>query len=495
MKLMKKLMVVFVALFMVMSMTNRVEAAELPVGTAGEDKTITITTPDGLAADDEVTYTVYKVFDATTNGTSISYKSLDGTAPTGFVVDDANNVYLGTTTDAATGNEGEIVIKVGGATKYIVPSTAATLTPEQITAITTYTGKVEVGTVTITGPKASKTVTVPDFGYYYITTTTGTVVSIDSTNKSAAISDKNSVPQIDKKITGASSYDTAGKNAIAQVGTKVNYEVKITVGKGAKNYVFHDKMDSGLSYNNDVAVTPKTDASDPAVTIVKNTETASGDTLTVTFNDGIKEGTVITITYSATVTSDALQDDPANNTASIDYGNNYNSDVEEDPAVYNAKFTVTKQDGDGQPLAGAGFVIAQTVADTSEGAAEGATKTVYYTFANNTITWVDSIDAADVHRSDAQGAVPAFTGLGNGTYTLIEKVVPEGYNKAADETFTVADANVTPANLKQTATVTNEAGAVLPSTGGIGTTIFYVLGSALVLGAGVILVAKKRING
>jgi len=80
----------------------------------------------------------------------------------------------------------------------------------------------------------------------------------------------------------------------------------------------------------------------------------------------------------------------------------------------------------------------------------------------------------------------------DGTYTLIEKTVPAGYNKAADSTFTIAASNYESSNLVQTATVVNNSGAELPSTGGIGTTIFYVAGIVLVLGAAAIIIARRK---
>ena len=228
--------------------------------------------------------------------------------------------------------------------------------------------------------------------------------------------------------------------------------------------------------NNDVAV-------DPAV-VVDNTATATGDTVTVTFKDDglakLADNADIKITYSATVTSDALTVDPANNTATLDYGDGHTTEMDQ-VNVYNAKFTVTKQDGDGKALEGAGFVVKN--ADNK-----------YYKIENNVVSWVDSIDAATEYKSDANGAVPAFTGLADGTYTLIEKTVPDGYNKAADSTFTIEEGDYTADNLEQEATVINNSGTELPSTGGIGTTIFYILGTILVIGAGVVLVTRRRMN-
>ena len=212
----------------------------------------------------------------------------------------------------------------------------------------------------------------------------------------------------------------------------------------------------------------------------------SGQNITVKFNnDSIKDleqGAEIVVTYKATVTSDALQDDPANNTATISYGNNsqYTSEPSE-AEVYNAQFTVTKKDGDGKALEGAGFVIKNA-------------EEKYYKLDNGVVTWVDSEAAADEHVSDAQGAVAPFTGLANGTYTLVEKTVPAGYNKAADSTFTVKEHDYSVDNLQQKADVENKSGSELPSTGGIGTTMFYIVGSILVIGAAVVLISKRRMD-
>ena len=497
MKKMKKIFALLIAMVMVLGMSTSVFAAELPEGTSGADKTITITPPTGSASDAINTYTVYKVFDADSNGSAISYKSLDGTAPVGFVVDDAQNVYLGTATDTATGASGEISIQVNGATKYIVPSTASALTEDQITAIKNYGSKVEVGTVTITGSGA-KTVTVPDYGYYYVTTTSGSVVSINSTNKSANIQDKNTIPGLNKQVTAtdntaagmAGTMDADGKKALAELGKEVEYTATITVGKGAKGYEFHDKMGTGLTFkgNDSVSVTAA-----PAVTTsnwynIKETAD-TGDTLTITFADGISENTVITIKYYGIVNSDALTVDTGKNTARVDYGdessNNHTPDSEVN--VYNAKLTVTKKDGNNQALADAGFVIKNS-----------NNKYYKYTAATGNssakVEWVDDIDEATEYTSNAQGQVDPFTGLVDGTYTLIEKTVPAGYNKAADQTFTIAANNYEATNLEQTASVTNNKGSELPSTGGIGTTIFYAIGAVLVIGAGIVLVTRRRMN-
>lgn len=490
---MKKIIALVLAMVMVLAIGATALADALPTGTKGADKTITITPPSGVAADATNTYTVYKVFNATSDGTNISYTSLDGTAPAGFVVDSQNNVYLGTVSDTATGATGEIEITVAGGKKYVVPTTAPELTAEQIAAIAAYTGKVEVGTVTITGTTAT-TVTVPDYGYYYITTSTGTVVTIDSTHKSADVKDKNTVPELDKKVTNtdkstagmAGTIDANGKKALAELGKDVEYTATITVGKGAKGYEFHDKMGSGLTFKGNDSVTV---TAEPAVTgITGNWYTIkatpdTGDTLTITFADGIAEGTVITIKYVGTVNSDALTVDTGKNTARVDYGdeNSNNHTPDSETNVYNAKFTVTKKDGNNQPLEGAGFVVKNAAGK-------------YYKKDGTVVSWVADIAQATEYTSNASGEVESFTGLVDGEYTLVEKTVPSGYNKAADSTFTIEASDYESDNLVQTAEVINNSGAELPATGGIGTTIFYIIGAILVIGAGVLLVTRRRMN-
>ena len=449
MKMMKKIFALLIAMVMVLGMSTMVFAA----GTGS----ITITPPDDVDTTQTITYNIYKVFDADGNGSAISYKLVSGktTAPAGFTVDTAGNVtYSGTST-------------TGGLTEADIAAIAAYVASDSPVATVTSTGGADAVATGLAN------------GYYYITTTTGTVVTIDSTNPNATVDDKNIIPGVDKKITGASSYDADGKKALAQVGTQVEFTATITVGKGQIGYEFNDTMTSGLTYVADsLTVT--------GIPAAGYTATASGQSIKVEFdNDEIaklEKGAKIVLTYKATITENALNDDPEKNTATISYGNNgqYTSEPSV-TEVYNAQFTVTKQDGNNQPLAGAGFVIAN--ADNK-----------YYKLDNGVVTWVDSIEDADEHVSDAQGAVAAFTGLANGTYTLVEKTVPAGYNKAADQNFTVAEHDYSATNLEQTAQVINTAGSVLPSTGGIGTTIFYIIGAILVIGAGVVLVTRRRMN-
>lgn len=416
------------------------------------------------------TYTLYKVFEATSSGDNISYKLLSGktAVPAGFTVDAAGNVKL-TRTD---GNLNSLTAEeIAGLAAYIDEQSIPYVETKEATETT----------VAFTGL---------DEGYYYITTTTGTAVTVTSGKGNAVtVHDKNEAPELDKTITDITgSVDPDTQKALAQLGSAVTFKVTIDVKNGAKGYVLHDTMSSGLSFNDDVTVT----VGDEPVTESQDTytkDTSGTDTFKLTFNDEwIQEqvNKTVVVTYTATVTSDALITDPATNTASLDYGDVPNVVTIPEggtPSIYNATVTVIKEDGDHQALAGAGFVLKN---------ADGK----YYKINGNAVSWVNTIDEATelVTTTGDSGNVIKFTGLANGTYTLIENTVPAGYNKAADQTVTIKNDDFTQTNLSQSFTVVNEAGAQLPSTGGMGTVMFYVLGGVLVVAAGVLLVTKRRMK-
>lgn len=106
---------------------------------------------------------------------------------------------------------------------------------------------------------------------------------------------------------------------------------------------------------------------------------------------------------------------------------------------------------------------------------------------------------------DSETGLVTFAGLGVGTYTITETKTPDGYNTIAPIEFTISfDAatqkftSTAPITVESdntlATTIVNYAGSTLPETGGIGTTIFYVLGSVLLLGAAILLITKKRMS-
>lgn len=444
---------------------------------------ITVTLP-GLPKGSTATnvYKVYRVFDATSDGinTNISYKLNNNhtDVPAGFKLDNGNVTYVG------TGENGQ-------------------LTQDDIKAIKEYVKDDEpVATVNTTAEDDKFTLTGLPYGYYYISTTTGTLVTVNSTNPVAEVQDKNEVPTLDKKITGVTdgSLNDDGKKALAQVGTTVHYASTIIVGKGAEGYVFHDDMGSGLELVTDKITVDDDD--DNVKAPVSGTDytlstTRSDDTIYIAFDNDyigkLAEKTVITISYDAIVTSGALTYNSVNgkNTASLDYGHSTgtNSTPTKETEVHNAKLTVKKiQPGDGpaeqKPLAGAGFVIKK--------ADKYYKYTVNETTKKPSVEWVDDIKDATEQVSDEDGNVPAFTGLADGTYTLVEKTTPAGYNTAEDFNFEIVKGDYSEKNLVWNVPVLNVKGIELPSTGGMGTVAFAVVGLIVMAGAAVTLIIKKR---
>lgn len=159
------------------------------------------------------------------------------------------------------------------------------------------------------------------------------------------------------------------------------------------------------------------------------------------------------------------------------------------------------------------------ITESNENLYVDATLGVKYAEKVATVTEEKTVPVKMVVVSDANGKV-VFKGLGKGTYTIEETGVPAGYNKAENKVVVIdgtvpdtvtdgsetmtwiigtgSDENVT---LKDGGTmgvyglnIVNQKGSLLPSTGGIGTTIFYVVGGILVIGAGILLVTKRRMK-
>lgn len=493
---------------------------------AAGEQVLSITTPTSAQSTDEFTYTVYKIFDATSNGTSVSYTNTrfsgnnwpivdDSTATnqTKFDTDGSNVAYY---TSADSGQNWTKATESGG-----------NLTAAMVIKLGNMTSQfTKVGTVKITGAEKTGHVKL-DYGYYYVTSTTGSVVAINTNKSGATVGDKNTVPSVDKTITSVddgpaaktskgsvdNSTEGANKRAIAEVGSTVHYQSVITVGIGRQNYVFKDKMEDALSLKSDsIKVYKLSSSENPSEDTLNDahlvgssnytsvTTSTSDYTFKLTFDNtyinGLTTGDKLVVVYDATVNSAALQHDPATNTATISYGNDatYTSKPSE-ANTYNAKLTVRKTDGT-NPLPGAGFKLKNAAGKYyKETTADGKT----------TVSWVDTEAegtekmVAEVTLADSTKVQQTeFNGLGSGDYTLIETTVPNGYNKVADKTITVQAAGTNGNNfdsdLALTETVVNSAGSLLPSTGGIGTTIFYVAGIVLVIGAAALLITKKKRN-
>lgn len=334
-------------------------------------------------------------------------------------------------------------------------------------------------------------------GYYVVSTNAGSLCILNTNGSDLTIDEKNVAPTIDKKISGDKTTNDAA------IGDVVNYTVTIHAKKGATGYVLTDTMTKGLTFNNDVKVTVGSNELTPTrdYTVAAPVD---GATFKVTFAESylntIDSDTDIVVSYTATVNKDAEIGNTGNtNTAQLKYGNN--STVQSTTTTYSYEFDLVKTDSSNKLLTGAKFKLYDSATGTNpvELIKDAAT-------GNYRVAEKNEDGAVKEIEIDSFKAV-TISGLNKKTYYLEETLAPGGYNKLTErqpvelgkEGF-VADATINNSGSKGATwteggvRVINNTGATLPSTGGMGTTLFYVLGGGLMVAAVVLLVTKKRME-
>ena len=407
---------------------------------------------------------------------------------------------------------------------------------EKLAVIQTYVNfdSTAIGTVSDSNP-----LTVPT-GYYLIKDTgpinDGEAYSLYVVQVvgPTTISPKVGTTTSDKKVkdtndSTANSTTDWQDSADYDIGDAVPFKLSATIAQDYANYThgykltFHDKEDTGLSFNkNSVKVYVGGTLITTGYEVVTDGLT-DGCTFEVRFANlkdiaSVEAGSIISVEYTSTLDTDATVGSAGNkNTSHVTYTNNPNDEqagengktrddvvivftyqtivnkVTKNPAYDASKDTgKTGTDSEGNtefiPLKGAGFTLYKKNASGTYEAVGSELKGEDMT----TFTW---------------------SGLDDGDYKLVETTTPSGYNTIPDIEFTitathdVSSDNPTLISLSGgdkftgvistgvvSANIENQSGAQLPSTGGIGTTIFYVLGSVLVIGAAVLLVTKKRMS-
>lgn len=474
------------------------------------------------------TYKLVKLFDMTfgTDGKSYAYT---GTIPDSltdyfeYVDPDAAPPTNIKAKDAATGADGKL---------SAAAVTAIKTWAESQTAIQTETAE---GSELVFENLA--------YGYYVVVSrgdnASGGAISVDSTAPDATIFDKNK-----DELTNPEKQVKDGNGNVIQtaaVGETVTYVVTLDtlnwIGQGdaAKQVISYKVEDTLPDFLTNVTVTgikvteKKADGTDEDATLSVQQFDATSKSFTIAWADQgdliceethaehtdacyewtskYDNGAKLTITYTAVVTEKILEEGDGNhkNTVTItpNYTDGSGTPVEDEEDLYTATIVIDKYTGEGdaaKKLAGAEFVLMN-----SDGK--------YYKWDTETepakVTWVDDETAADKVTTDENGAA-SFRGLDAGTYKLKETKAPDGYNKLNDPVEIVIEEKETVAgtgdegettttdtltkNISLTKPVENNTGAQLPSTGGIGTTIFYIVGGVLAAGAVILLITKRRMN-
>lgn len=364
-----------------------------------------------------------------------------------------------------------------------------------------------------------------DYGYYVVVSRTanGGAISVTSTMPNATIVDKNTneLTNPTKKV-----YDAAGNEIqTADVGETVTYTVTFNTvnwigkDKDAKQVISYTVADTLPDFLDKVTVTEITVGGQAIDTQQFENKSMSikwadktgdlkcedesdthvhGDGC-YAWNSRYANGAELKITYTAVVTEEILNAEAGNHVNKVivtpETNDGPGNPLEDEEDLYTATIVIDKyaenqddpSDQDAK-LEGAKFVL-----KNSDGK-------FYKVGTDKKVTWVETKEEATEVTTDKDG-VANFAGLKEGTYYLVETEAPAGYNKLTEDKEVVVKApdkdgkpeNIT-ANISQDIDVPNNTGSVLPSTGGIGTTIFYVVGGILVAGAAILLVTRKRVE-
>ena len=512
-KTIQKLMAVLLAVAMVCAMAIPAFATDGDATAAAATGTGSITIENAVT---NQTYKIYRILNLEYHADTNSYRYTANGAWKDFILKENNNFKLDKETGAVTWintnseNNGTAIQQIANsAGKY------AEDTPNNVQE----DGSAKANGITLTFSNLP-------LGWYLVVSDLvdldkGALCSIGTTDPNAVIREKNSKPTIEKEVYEG---DTLGYSNDAGIGDTVKFQTRIHVTDGnPTNYVLHDTMAKGLDFN-EKSVTvllmrdPKTGGSNYSGNLTPGTDyelvTSTSDTCTfeIKFLKPLKPYDYIQVDYSATVTSDAVIGTTGNdNKAVLTYGNNSTTTESSTTKTYVWEMGVRKfanlgGDDTNHALADAEFQLYKKDGDTQKYAkfVETSTTSVY-----KLTGWTNNATEAIKVKTPANGNI-TFEGLDAGTYYLEETKAPVGYNKLTAPITVVIDRGTLPTVASQTISYTvkygdttaddhvvrveNKAGTVLPSTGGMGTTLFYVIGGGLMVAAIVLLVTKKRME-
>ena len=529
MKRFKKIMALALAMVMVLAMGMTVFAegdsgtSDTPAETTTTPSTPSITinaaSETGEGATDTAVYTWYRILEA---------DSAEDPTQSGATQTRGKVAYYVTTEARATalaglkvpkndGTAGNVdmfeVTRVGDTKKwYVSLKNEATDAADIETAFKSQLDltKFETGTFHQTAVAGSVSSGEVDPGYYYITSTAG-MKAVIQTLTAVTINEKNTYPPVTKTV------DDTDKNA--QIGDEITYTLTVEVPASADDIiVLTDTMTTGLTFKSidscksnaegtpDVTYhTLLTGSEESDVTLTAANITGNSNTFRIKFDKDTvvaNRGKTITISYTAVLNNKAVVGTTDKNKVTLKYGNNYESKPKEtETKTYSVKFDKVDGDDTETKLTGAQFKL------TTENVTD----------IQNVNKWIELIEVTagveyrvamsedtDTKKTviTTNGNTVTIKGLdADTTYYLWETKAPTGYNvltspitlTATSSTSGEGDAAVTTYSFADQ-TIKNNKGSVLPSTGGIGTTIFYIIGAILVIGAGVLLISRRRMR-
>lgn len=512
MKLMKRILAIVCTFVMIISMATGVNAVEKPAKVPAKPTTGTITVTNAKAGE---TYKVYKI---------LSLESYDDSKKAySYVKNPVGDKW----NDFVNNSRDYLEINKDGYVTFVAGKDSPEGAREFALKAMDYAKKHDISaTKTATASEGKDTdITVEftdlPFGYYLVESSVGTACSIDTTAPKATIRDKHDAPSVSKKIIEGSGVsgnitENGAKNSV-NIGDTVAYEVTINVKPNAKKYVLHDKMDDHLQFGmvSDAHAYLKDEKNDsknnPGLKLtqdfVVNTNTGHGCAFDISFTDAfykkyeeaINSGNLnkITFTYLATVKNDAPIDTAMPNTAYLTYGEHSKTEeVKANTYTWGIPvFKYTSNAGDKKALAGAKFILS-TDSNFTEG------NVLNFTNTGNTYRYAST--SGNNELVSAGDGMININGLKSGTYYLKETKAPDGYNLLKEPIkIVVTDDAVTgkpvikvdnngTATVVKKVEVQNNKGSLLPSTGGMGTTLIYVVGSILVLASGIVLFSKRK---
>lgn len=493
-KAMKKLMAALLAVAMVCAMAIPAFAAGGAGATTGEGK---ITIDNAVIGH---TYKIYRILNLQYNETAKSFR-YEKNNKWGAFVDEQSDKLAVDANGVVTWKEGVSAEKDGAPIKALAIA-AGQYVKDQGTAFAADDSKVA----------ASSTVIFDNLplGWYLVVSdlTNDAICSIDTTAKEVTIKEKNGVPTVTKEVEYASG--SWGQGNDGNVGDTVNFQTTINVTDGdPTNYVLHDQMSKGLTFKEGSIVVKK---NDKPFDSYKMGTPSDNCTFEIIFDEGsLQTNDTVVVTYSATINNGAVVGPTGNeNETWLKYGDNGET-THGKTKTYTWSFNIfkyfTDSKNDMQYLADVEFVLYRKNNTTNT--------TEYAKFDSNKLSgWTATESDATKLKTNATSTV-AVEGLDAGTYFLKETATPVGFNSLTSDVevqITSSCNTLTGANYaveykmvneedftdtdeqEKVVPIENKRGTTLPGTGGIGTTIFYVVGGGLMVAAAILLITKKRME-